>query len=687
MVYSLRAVSFGQVSHQSGFYNTDSLFWEYNYNAKPGDTVFIAVNRFTDDAFVPYTKGVWLYNRNYTPNTWENAQFSKSPFSNLNIDTTACRGKLRKVNVVRIKVNKQAPEDADEEHVYFIGINAKTDTFLHSTPVVHIYVDSLDAFGSEGFYGPGKGLETPLVPPHTLPGFVWNYNISLNDNGVSKIIDRSRIEKECFLTILNDDDTIYSDKKVGIRISGNSSADLYNKGLQVIARNSYSKGKINTSLLGAYGQYSGLRLRAGGSGQQGMAGFNELGMLIIANLDLGKVDTRRVAVYLNGSYWSMSFAQEKSDDKWAAKILNVSNDSIDIIEPLSMRVFGTNPLLHLAEFIDTAKVGFVYGPPWGDREQMYSAFYVRHGKKQKFEAIAQKLQALMYDSNYAASYTQLDTLIEVNSMMRFLSVVDFLQLNDNIANNVVWMMAPNRKPHIVMRDFDGMRMHGARNDYWHTIVEGQPNNSTFLENVLRYIVFRNPYCIQQLLRVEQDMLNTTFQPMHLQELIDSVFTEGFMKDVETSYLSWGGTPNGGKNAKHYEEAKMAFSSYLHHRYHAAWQIMADHWMPENKYKLKDRRVVMFNFDSIPAGLAKVELNTLTIDSNWHGLYLPKPSVKVKLIAKGKLPAGYILEWKEYPGKGLKLELFANTNIVLTPVLRQSKLIPAKILPNSPLGSN
>ncbi len=51
------------------------------------------------------------------------------------------------------------------QKAYFIGLGYKKP---YSLPVVHLLVDSNDAFGKQGFYGPGEGLQ--------IGGDrIWNY--------------------------------------------------------------------------------------------------------------------------------------------------------------------------------------------------------------------------------------------------------------------------------------------------------------------------------------------------------------------------------------------------------------------------------------------------------------------------------------------------------------------------------
>lgn len=62
-----------QVSHPSGYYDgVDSIFFTVDWNVSSNQQLQWSVNEFTEKSFVPYTGGVWLKDRSYTPNTWEN---------------------------------------------------------------------------------------------------------------------------------------------------------------------------------------------------------------------------------------------------------------------------------------------------------------------------------------------------------------------------------------------------------------------------------------------------------------------------------------------------------------------------------------------------------------------------------------------------------------------------------------
>lgn len=664
---------YGQASHNSGFYSVDSLYWNYTHQGHVNDTVLIAINTFSDDGFVPYSGGTWLLNRNYTSNTWENQQFSKSPLpSAINIDTSALRGMLRKVNVVRIRIKPDNHAEGVSDEVYFIGINGTTSYIPHTMPVVHLFVDSMASFGPEGFYGPGDGIYIPALPPYAPADFFWNYAIPIGNPRVSNIVSRERVEKPGYVQILNTDGTSLLNKKIGVRITGSSSVHRVNKSMQVIARDIYSPQRMNTALFGEIDRYKALRFRSGGSSQHDNLGNNEIGLSVINGLKMGEVKNRIVVVYLNGSYWSMAYAQQKVDEYLPASYTGTDKDSIGLFEPIpfvpiTLQAFSDTNLLQV---IDTSTLGLVQSLVSSNPNDKLASFITQTGDRRVLENLLDIILALNTDTNKLNQFVVLDSLIDVVSWLRYIAVVDYLKLNDAIGNNVYVVTDPNVKPYLLAKDFDYIAGGLPNDNFWQQYILNGNINDDFIRYIVRNIFLQNPYCVNELLRCYQDLLNTTFLPHRTTGIINEIYSDLFFNEFPEHYQSWGGWPNGGYlNSADYTAKKQAYINFFNQRHSSAWQICADQWMPDDNMSLSDRNSVKVILDSIPAGLAEVQLNSLTLDSTWSGLYFPKPTVKVKLNIKGNIPNGYSLIWKEYTDSTNTLQLSATNAITLTPVLR------------------
>ncbi len=110
----IKAQNFFPVSHETGYYEMDSLFFEVFQGTWDPDLYELqwSVNRFTEQSFVPYTDGVWLKDRSYTENTWENVHMegsgdgSISPiaFIGTGINTVSVIGSNTQIDEMRLRL-------------------------------------------------------------------------------------------------------------------------------------------------------------------------------------------------------------------------------------------------------------------------------------------------------------------------------------------------------------------------------------------------------------------------------------------------------------------------------------------------------------------------------------------------------------------------------------------------------
>lgn len=193
-----------------------------------------------------------------------------------------------------------------------------TSTFIydekHDIPVMNITVDSLDLFDKHrGIYadGPGHGSEFPYKGAN-----FWK-----------KIWKRAHIEffdsiqgfsEDCELAIFGGFSRALAKKSFKIRfkdVTGPSEIiyDLYNEG---------KPSKVKNFVL-----------RSGSQDITGVMVRDEYFTSLMApqSPNLLVQAYRPVALYINGSYFGLYYIREKIDKHFAAKHLNVDNDSISII--------------------------------------------------------------------------------------------------------------------------------------------------------------------------------------------------------------------------------------------------------------------------------------------------------------------------------------------------------------------
>ncbi len=636
----------------SGFYAVDSLYFELNTAALPAGNVQVALNCFNfKRCFVPYTGGLWLYNRNNTPNTWENQQLIKAPFKddNDNIDTLAPRGALDKINVIRVQVTS-ANNTVLYDTAYFIGISGSRNTAAHQLPVVCLLVDSNDAFGPQGFYGPGEGI----FKPYPLG---WNYELE----ALSSRVPLSRIEKPAIVQIIdrNNNNLLY--QKCGIRVSGINSRSRPNKGMTLYARAQYGDTLFRTALIDSTERYPQIKLRAGGAGQTSGFGLNEIAEQVFEGLDIGEQPCEPVITYLNGSYWSIHFAQPKNINYGPAYIHHLNPATFSIVRPLYM---PANKQL-LAELkamgLDTAKIGWV---PDINKKQTMAMCLVDRGNKNLFEPVAKRLIQSIKNGASTLTYQQLDSLLDLRSWLTYIISADFGCLNHSIEHQLYVGTAPGAKMFVTLMQADHYANTDPKSNYWQQkIVQPDNDDETFTSIVIRQILLKNPQCIKQLIMLYEDLLNTHFMAWRTYGIVDD-FSRKLMPEYGKYWRSW--APNSGLDSLQQADMLQKVKYFYRERPPFARQSLAQQWMPEKEYTAANASPVTIAFDLVQPGSMQVQLNSITLTKNWSGLYFPEPQLILKAIALEPRP-GYRPGWQGYENSGSTISVCPMGNTTYTPV--------------------
>lgn len=670
-------VCYCQNVNKSGVYVADSVYFELG-NQHNSTNTFIAINNFGENGFVPYTAGCWLYPR-VTANTWENQQFSRSPFLSWQlIDTQQVRPMVKKSNLVRVRhINH---DDDTTESVYFIHVSP--DTLPHSVPVVHLYVDSADAFGPEGFYGPGNGMYT------TFPtsGYRWNYALTAEQSKYG-LFPISRVEKRARVAVFLPDGTEEFHQKCGIRISGNSSVNYFNKSMAVVARNEYSEhNRFNTGLYGATGAYKWLKFRSGGSTLPYRIGANEIVLNAINGLGIGETPVKPVVIYLNGSYWSFSFCQDKPGRFNLERITGVDSDSFSI-GMLNRFLYVDDPMLHhlMSNGLDTSlTVFFEHGGKRFLCNGMSNYSIVSEGSEEPFEHLLQQMVDSMVQEvsvkntgngqvchlvlKPGDNFLKLQRLINVDPFLYYLAVVEYFEICDALTNNLEFAHSESTGLLPIARDFDCAMM-GMNSNAWSWFATVDTFQPTGLARFLTEVVMHSPTGRNRLALAYQDIVNTNLNNLRLGQIAQEL-TSTISQNYTEMHLSWGGYPNGGATISDQDSANEQHLDFCSNHQQTALQKLADFFMPGQSFTPASQKPVRVVMDSLPVNSGvKVVLNTLSIDTTWEGSYYPAPALQISAI----VPPGISIRWKEYPDSSITFNLHANTAVTLTPVLINTDL--------------
>ncbi len=620
----------------SGDYTLDSIWFECQCDGFPMEVNGIKTH---------YTGGFWLYPRPSQVSNldWENQQMSRTPWQPWqNIDTTANRGITERLNVVKIT------NPSGTESVYSYRLSRDSALIKR----VEIYVDSLDLFGPEGFYGPGAGMQRTFPRPE----WVWNYSLNGDDVELG-FINRDRIEKPALI--------YYSDTllRCGIRVSGNSGLNYYNKSLAVVARDTYGTNRFPSIYPGYEVPQKWLKFRSGGSGQMNNFGANEFVHKALYGLGISDCPVEPVEVYLNGSYWTLAFCQPKLDEYFLQQNYGVNRDSVTLA---SIAQFNSiNPIQINAAItagIDTSKFIMV-----SINNAVYISKMVDHGSTTVFEKAIQPLlnnvDSLIFEQgqpvDFVVSNYALDSIVDMVAMARYLTSVDFFQVTDAIHNNTHFWIAPGTKISPLVRDFDSGMLLPVDSSLWHKIFGRQDQAS--LGGLLVRLIEKDP---EDLILVYQDLVNHKFNCDRLESAAASL-VQAVRYGYSKMFISWGGYPNGGADTSYQEIRNQTFLNWCNQRPAAAITGLAQYFMPEKGWDYTNQQEVCLVIDPGYKDLGlKVFVNTLAIDSSWCGMYYPAPCLKIH----AEVPDGYTLSWLEFPDSSQVFRLCATSAQTLTPIL-------------------
>ncbi len=692
MTFLLSIQTFSQTSHKSGFYNVDSIYFTVNWVAGVNQQVLVSMNRFTGDSYRPYSGGMWLKKRPAEINTWENVIYARNPCSYA-FDSNLPSGDRNKTNVVQVVLVDTVTQTVVKDSVYVIGLGV----IPHNVHMFFVTVDSLDFADMQNRY-------------------------------------EEDIRVRAWLHVFSPTGVLEVNQPVEFYIAAGSSACIANKGFTVKATNKspvFGPKKMRTSVfsptVGVLQDEYKIKLRSGNGGQIPAFGINEIVQRIInyPNWRIGGVDNAVSILYINGSYWSFTFPQRKSDERYVASVYGVDKDSVDLIRPIPFNVYydtiyvgsktfydtlivGSDTTIYDSTFAgtwvrfnfdyDTTIVGNFFRSLGFDTLQFFPAGYidtvisvsvtnhdgqkriiasVEEGTNQRIKPITQTLVNLARDTLYD-HYDTLLTLIDLGSWLRYLCLINHFNMNDVIDNNIGLGLTPQNKLFILMEDFDDVGIwEGINASNWNSKILGPSsvNYFGFMREVIQKIILKSPKAIDRMILVYEDMLNTGLLPDRLTGIVDT-FRPKVIPYYKYNYEAWGGYPNGGRDSIGQEHTFGEFRNFVESRRLPALQLLTNQFQPQYAYNvLTDTNHVHIVFDSISANIVTLEFNSLTLTKSWSGPYLPKPGLQISYTVLN----GHDVMIKEYPDSSRKFQIFSDTDITLTFVLRPAILLPVELV--------
>ena len=670
--------SMAQTSHTSGFYpDVDSLFFTVDWTLKSNEQIQWSINSFTEDSWEPYTDGVWLKERPEMENTWEQKTYGACATNSYPSSSDSMSGPRKKFNVIRVRLVNIQTNKVVKDSVYTIGL---------------------------GMY--------PHIGYHS---FFLTVDLSEFDVMMTNFDDDIRIR--AWATIFSPNGTVESSQPVQFYIAAGSSACIANKGFSIKAENEApisGPKNMTTSVFsdgGSIQKVKKVKLRSGNGGQAYSFGIHEITQSILdyPGVTIGGAKSNVGLIYINGSYWSLTFPQQQPDnERIIAERWNTDKDSIDVIIPINFNIyidtfytgyrndtlgtfiyfnfdFDQDPrLMEIYNALGFSEVTFIPGdlfaevPPLMVRNSEGVTNVVANAEEGtigRFQPIAQRLTEMINDSttNY---FTELQQLLDLDNWLRYLIVLNYFDVDDAITNNAAIILSDNHKSALVQTDWDNVAVWTSLTaDNWESKIfhDTYQYDNGFLYQIIRMLL-RFPETQERLILLYQDMINQVFDTARVLPMLHEQIYQ-VMQLYPYHHNAWGGYPNGGQDSLGVLYMYDRYEHFLRERPITSLDILMRYFQGADSLELpRDLHSVSVVFDSIPTGSASVILNKDTImhlSENFSGLYLKKPAITIDVVSD--IPM-YI---KEYPDSGLHFSVFPDSVITIT--LMQKGIVPTQVV--------
>lgn len=199
-------------------------------------------------------------------------------------------------------------------NTYFIG---SLSEFTKSLPVVSIVGDNYDLFDRDW------GILVPGV--YYVEGFeFWSGNYWQRGEDW---------EKEATVEFYLPNGQTAFKQKVGLRVHGGMSRFLPQKGLRIHARSRYGMSRIHYKLFEdrKTSSFKTLAFKPLWASWMHSGAEDFISNRYVANLNLDRVSSRPVVLYLNGEYWGIYFISERIDEHYLETYYDITTDEVDII--------------------------------------------------------------------------------------------------------------------------------------------------------------------------------------------------------------------------------------------------------------------------------------------------------------------------------------------------------------------
>ncbi len=162
-------------------------------------------------------------------------------------------------------------------------------------------------------------------------------------------------ERDAYVEFYEADNSVGFTQNIGLRTHGGMSRSKPQKGLKIYARNKYGLSRFNHEIFEDKNMdwFKTLVLKPFASSWSNSGIEDYVANRIAEGLEIDRIASRPVILYLNGEYWGQYFITERTDKNYIESYYGVDSDSVDIISSWSGKTeAGDNiDFLDLYEFV------------------------------------------------------------------------------------------------------------------------------------------------------------------------------------------------------------------------------------------------------------------------------------------------------------------------------------------------
>lgn len=236
-------------------------------------------------------------------------------------------------NVDKCTIVKAIYYDKDDnpseiaERIYFIDFQNKDG--YDDINIISITTDPENLFGYEsGIYTLGKsydaGVLSGMFEDDFTKGHWWFWNANYRNKG-------RKWERECRITVFNEDKQLVLTQNAGVRIQGGGSRGFLPKSLNLYARDEYGDNRFRYDFWDTGYEPKRMTLSSGGDDYDTKVKDRLISELCKDN-EISTMHYEPYILFLNGEYWGFYYLTEKYDENYLEYYYHVNKNEVVMVK-------------------------------------------------------------------------------------------------------------------------------------------------------------------------------------------------------------------------------------------------------------------------------------------------------------------------------------------------------------------